>query len=328
MTIGFPRIASGPSLLDEDDVLPVLGRWRQQGLRTVLVTLTGVEGGAPRQPGAQMAVAEDGRYCGYLSGGCLEQAVALEAVDAMRSGGNRLVRYGKGSPYFDIKLPCGSGLDLYFDQGLRDGELTALLEHRGRRQSCVLRTVLGSGDSSVEIVDGAIPVSHCAGDVFVRAYPAAMRLALIGNGPALTGIAALAQAAGLDLVVWSTDDVTRGQLRASGVQSGSSEAELEAAIAGLDDASAAVVVFHDHEAEPGILRRLLARPCFYLGVLGNHAVHRARIDALRQLGVTTEALERLHAPVGSIANAKSKTTFAFGVLAEMLAEAKARNLIA
>jgi xanthine dehydrogenase accessory factor len=57
-------------------------------------------------------------------------------------------------------------------------------------------------------------------------------------------------------------------------------------------------------------------------------VHRARLDALRALGLGEEQLARLHAPVGSIPNAKSKATFAFGVLAEMLADAKAQNLIA
>src|ERR1044071_3768023 len=99
MTIEFQRITPGVNLLDEDDVLPMLDAWRRRGLRTALVTLVGVEGGAPRQPGAQMAVAEDGSYAGYLSGGCLEQAVALEARAVIASGVNRLVRYGKGSPY-------------------------------------------------------------------------------------------------------------------------------------------------------------------------------------------------------------------------------------
>lgn len=328
MTIGFQRITPGGTLLDEDDVLPMLQAWRSRGLRTALVTLVGVEGGAPRQPGAQMAVAEDGSYAGYLSGGCLEQAVALEAKAVIAEGRNRLVRYGKGSPYFDIQLPCGSGLDLYFDQGLGEAELAAMAEHRARRQTFALLTRLDDGVSRVERLDGPIQLSRHEGDAFARVYPAPIRLALIGNGPALTGIATLAQATGLDMLIWSTDEVTRGQLGACGLTSGESDGDLDAAIASLDQTSAAVVVFHDHDAEPRILRQLLVTPCFYLGVLGNHAVHRARIEALRAMGIGDDALGRLHAPVGTIANAKSKATFAIGVLAELLAEAKARNIIA
>ncbi len=328
MTIEFQRIIPGVNLLDEDDVLPMLQAWRRRGLRTALVTLVSVEGGSPRQPGAQMAVAEDGSYAGYLSGGCLEQAVALEAQAAISAGANRLVRYGKGSPYFDIRLPCGSGMDLYFDQVLGDEHVAGMLAHRAGRQTFALRTDLDSGASEVVEIAGSVPPSRREGQVFDRVYAPPIRLALIGNGPALTGIATLAHATGLDLTIWSTDEVTRSQLAAGNQAASSSDDDLSAAISSLDHASAAVVVFHDHEAEPRILRKLLETPCFYLGVLGNHAVHRARLDALRALGIGEEALARLHAPVGSIPNAKSKATFAFGVLAEMLADAKARNLIA
>jgi xanthine dehydrogenase accessory factor len=38
-------------------------------------------------------------------------------------------------------------------------------------------------------------------------------------------------------------------------------------------------------------------------------------------------LSRIRAPVGSIAGAKSKANLAVGVLAEMMTEAKGRNLI-
>lgn len=325
MTVCFT--VPGSSLLDEDDVLPVLRAWRQQGLRTALVTLVGVEGGAPRQPGAQMAVAEDGRYVGYLSGGCLEQAVALEAKEVIASAQNKLVRYGKGSPYFDIRLPCGSGLDLYFDQSLADAEIQAVLDNRDARRPSVLVTQLDLGTSRVELLDGDIPLSERSDTVFKRVYPAPIRLALIGNGPALSGIATLAKAAGLGVVTWTTDDATRGQLLAAGIQATALVPELDNVIADLDEASAAVVVFHDHEIEPSILMKLLQTKAFYLGVLGNRAVHRARRETLAAMGADPHQIERLHAPVGTIPNAKSKMTFAFGVLTELLSVAKAKNLV-
>lgn len=317
------------NLLDQDDVLPMLRFWRSNGMRVALVTLVGVEGGAPRQPGAQMAVAEDGAYVGYLSGGCLEQAVALEAKDVIARGENRLVRYGQGSPYFDIRLPCGSGLDLYFDQSLDVSVVEAMSAMRGRRQSFVLRTRLSSGASSAHALeDDRLQLSARTGDVFTRVYPAPLRLALIGNGPALTGIATLARATGVDTLVWSSDEATQLQLAQIGLEARSAPADVNEMIEVLDFTSAAVLVFHDHDAEPEILQRLLLRPCFYIGVLGNRAVHRARLDTLLQIGVDPQSFARIRAPVGSIPNAKSKTTFAFGVLTEMLAEAKAKNIIA
>ncbi|GHK94768.1 hypothetical protein ECZU18_43490 [Escherichia coli] len=48
------------------------------GKGAVLVTLVEIHGGAARPLGAQMVVREDGRYCGFVSGGCVEAAAALK----------------------------------------------------------------------------------------------------------------------------------------------------------------------------------------------------------------------------------------------------------
>jgi xanthine dehydrogenase accessory factor len=329
MTIGIQRFHSSPGLLADEDVLPRMQRWQAEGLRTALVTLVGVEGGAPRQPGAQMAVTEDGRSAGYLSGGCLEQAVALEAQAVIAERRNRLVRYGKGSPYFDIKLPCGSGLDLYFDQALDPGHLASMDALRAARRPFALRTDLSSGASSVDAVPVEAPMtsSRRAGGVFERIYVPALQVLLLGNGPGLVGIAAMAAAIGVEVQIFSEDDSTRVALAQFGLGSPLDEAHLPAAIQRLDFASAAVLVFHEHEKEQGILSALLETGCFYIGVLGNHAVHRDRIKALAARGVSAENLRRLRAPVGSIPGAKSKATLAVGVLAEMITEAKALNLV-
>ena len=47
------------------------------GKGAVLVTLVEIRGGAARPLGAQMVVREDGRYCGFVSGGCVEAAAAF-----------------------------------------------------------------------------------------------------------------------------------------------------------------------------------------------------------------------------------------------------------
>lgn len=82
------------------------------GKGAVLVTLVEIRGGAARPLGAQMVVREDGRYCGFVSGGCVEAAAAFEALEMMGSGRDREIRYGEGSPWFDIVLPCGGGITL------------------------------------------------------------------------------------------------------------------------------------------------------------------------------------------------------------------------
>ena len=44
-----------------------------------MVSLVDIDGGSPRPIGSQMAVAEDGKRFGFLTGGCAEEAIATEA---------------------------------------------------------------------------------------------------------------------------------------------------------------------------------------------------------------------------------------------------------
>src|SRR5690606_11914518 len=152
---------------------------------------------------------------GYLSGGCLEQAVALEAKAAIKAGANRLVRYGRGSPYFDVKLPCGSGLDLYFDQGLAPETLAGIEGMISRRQPATLHTDLATGAHAVRPADAdaAIPASLRDGGVFTRAILPPLRLVLIGSGPAVGAIARLVALIGFEIEVLSPDAVTLAEVR-------------------------------------------------------------------------------------------------------------------
>ena len=330
MTMTFQNFGPPAGLLAGEDVLPQIQRWQAEGQRCVLVTLVAIEGGAPRHPGAQMAVAEDGRFAGYLSGGCLEAAVVHEAQAVIAAGQNRLVRYGKGSPYFDIKLPCGSGLDLYFDQAIRAAQIADVIRLRAGRRACQLRTELSSGRSTVEdiMAGAAIAQSEREGGEFKRIYTPALRLLLLGNGPALAAMATLAAATGIELMVVSSDDATRAELAATHHRLNLDSALTAETLAQLDFATAAILYFHAHEQEPELLSQLLKTKCFYVGALGNHAVHRDRLAILAARGFSQSDLARIRAPVGSIAGAKSKATLAVGALAQMLEQAKVFNLVA
>jgi len=330
MTTTFQKVLPPAGLLSDDDVLPQLQSWQAMGQRTALVTLVGVEGGAPRQPGAQMAVAEDGSYAGYLSGGCLEQVVVFEAQAVIKEGRNRLVRYGKGSPYFDVKLACGGGLDVYFDQAIGPALVSDVLERRSQRQTCILRTNLATGASTVASLEtGATSHQGILRDgVFERNYPGRLRLVLLGSGPALTGMAALATATGIELSIPAGDDLTRAEIIAAGLGDRLAGGIPFDTLERLDEATAAVLYFHAHDQEPDLLFQILKSKCFYIGALGNHAVHRERLAVLAARGCSPTDLARIRAPVGLIAGAKSTATLAVGVLAELMIEAKALNYVA
>lgn len=317
------------SLLAQDNVLPVMWQWRCEGLRTALVTLVGIEGSSPRPLGAQMVVAEDGRYFGYLSGGCLERSIATEAQEVIRSGENRLVRYGRGSKYIDVRLPCNSGLDFYFDCTMDPEVLSASVLHLNARRQFSLETEFSTGVSTIGMTDECNQAGCVRYDNrFSRVFLPQPRLLLLGTGPALSGLAALARAMGLDTEVWTPDESTRNQVKDAGLDAIDARELPERTVERLDASSAVVLVFHDHELEPELLTRILKRNCFYIGALGSRTAHDARIQALVERGLEADDVARVRGPVGTIQGAKSKASLAIGILAEVMAEAKERRLIA
>ncbi len=75
-----------------------------------------VEGSGPRDPGATMAVNEDGEVAGSVSGGCVEGAVVSEALDILQTGERKVVTFGySDDEAYAVGLTCGGTIHLYIE---------------------------------------------------------------------------------------------------------------------------------------------------------------------------------------------------------------------
>ncbi|MGH7728736.1 MAG: XdhC family protein [Vulcanimicrobiaceae bacterium] len=99
------------------DILETLERWRGEGRRVALATVIAIEGSAPRDPGAAMAVDERGEVAGSVSGGCVEGAVYEEARQVLAGGRARSVRYGiSDAQATEVGLTCGGAIHLFIER--------------------------------------------------------------------------------------------------------------------------------------------------------------------------------------------------------------------
>jgi xanthine dehydrogenase accessory factor len=91
------------------DVLPDIDRWQRAGLRVAVARVVDVEGSGPREPGATMAVSENGEVAGSVSGGCVEGAVVEEALAVLAGDGRpRMCTFGYSDDQaFSVGLTCG-----------------------------------------------------------------------------------------------------------------------------------------------------------------------------------------------------------------------------
>ena len=99
------------------ELLDDIDRWRSAGKRVALARVVDIEGSGPRDPGAAMAVSEDGEVAGSVSGGCVEGAVVGEAL-AVLAGERRpgVVSFGySDDEAFAVGLTCGGIIRLYVE---------------------------------------------------------------------------------------------------------------------------------------------------------------------------------------------------------------------
>ena len=98
------------------EILDDIDRWRAAGRQVAVARVVDIEGSGPRDPGAAMAVSEDGEVVGSVSGGCVEGAVVTEALEVLETGERRMVTFGYcDDEAFAVGLTCGGTIHLFIE---------------------------------------------------------------------------------------------------------------------------------------------------------------------------------------------------------------------
>ncbi len=98
------------------DVLDDIEQWQSAGRRVALARVVALIGSGPRDPGAAMAVSDRGEVAGSVSGGCVEGAVVVEALEVLASGEPRLCTFGySDEEAFSVGLTCGGTIRIFIE---------------------------------------------------------------------------------------------------------------------------------------------------------------------------------------------------------------------
>lgn len=286
------------------------------GAPGTLAIITGIEGPSYRPLGAMMAVMDGRTRVGTLSSGCVEGDIAIHAEEASVSSAPRSVRYGLGSPFKDIQLPCGGGLDIMLVPEPDRAVLRAVLDRNRAREAC---TLVVDGDTGALSLAEAGATGWDGARFNIRIEPE-IAFFVFGKGPEASTFAALARSAGFPTVLCSPDDETLAAGREAGCETRHLLGQRFPEDLAPDRRTAIVLFFHDHEWEPPILKAALDSPAFYIGAQGSRRARMTRDAELSALGVPDAALDRLKGPVGLVQSARDARTLAVSVLAEVLAE--------
>lgn len=284
----------------------------------VLAVITDTEGPSYRPVGATMALLPDGSRIGTLSSGCIEADLGLHAQSCLKTGTPMSLRYGQRSPFKDITLPCGGGLDILLIPRPGLEALTGVAKSRAARQPAAL--FLGPDTGTLALAPHG-PSGWLDGRFRVAVTPE-IAFFVFGKGPESSTFAAMAHSAGYDVILCSPDDETRHFARAAGCATHRLTQKSFPETLAPDAYSAVVLFFHDHDWEPPILLHALRTPAFYVGAQGSQRARDLRCMEMTALGASEAELARLRGPIGLIPSVRDARTLAVSVLAEILDVAK------
>ncbi|MBH01507.1 MAG: xanthine dehydrogenase [Acidimicrobiaceae bacterium] len=98
------------------EIVKDIRRWQKQGKKIAVARVIDLDGSGPRLPGAAMAVTEEGEVAGSVSGGCVEGAVVLEALEVIKNNERHIVSFGySDEEAFSVGLTCGGTVHLFIE---------------------------------------------------------------------------------------------------------------------------------------------------------------------------------------------------------------------
>src|SRR6056297_1569807 len=119
--------------------------WHRAGKGAVLATVIETWGSATRAVGAQMVVSGAGEMEGSVSGGCVEGAVVVEAMDMVGSTTGKMLEFGVSD---DVGLACGGRIRVWVEPvgpGLSEDMLADLVAARAARRAVAYEVNTASG---------------------------------------------------------------------------------------------------------------------------------------------------------------------------------------
>jgi len=311
----------------DTEVLRQALAWLGQGQAVYLATVMQTWGSAPRQPGALLAVSADGRVCGSVSGGCIEDDLIDRAKRGALPAKPELVKYGvTADEATRFGLPCGGTLELLVEPLAGAGWLQAVLDEVVAHRLVARTLDLATGQSTLAPATPA-DASGRQGQACRTVYGPHWRLLIIGANQTARILAEIATALEFHVMVCDPREEFFAQWQLPEVELRTGMPDDTVLEIGVDARTAIVAVTHDPKLDDMALLEALKSPAFYVGALGSRTNQAKRRERLRMFDLQDDQIDRLHGPVGLPIGSRTPAEIAVAIAAELV-QVRNRQVIA
>ena len=312
-----------------DDIPALALDWHRAGRGAALATVVETWGSAPRPVGSQLVIDREGAMEGSVSGGCVEGAVVIEALESLEDGKARLLEFGvSDDDAFSAGLACGGRIRVLVEPAggsLAEATLAALVEARAARRPVAyvldLEALAGGGIAEPAAYPDRFRADKSGvekdGRTFIAIHNPPLRMIVIGAVHIAQPLVGMARASGYDVKVIDPRPAFAAAARFPGQAILEDYPDEVMPGLGLDARTAVVTLTHDPKIDDPAIREALVSEVFYLGCLGSKRTHAKRLERLEAAGYSNEAIARIHAPVGLAIGARSPAEIAISIMAEI-----------
>jgi len=319
-------------------VFPAAIKWLEDGLSVTLATVIETWGTAPRPVGSLLAICQDGRFEGSVSGGCIEGAVIKESETVFENGKPRSMTFGVSDEQaWEVGLTCGGEITVY----LRKIPSAEYLKNIEAAIPTVVAIDLDTGEdwrmgesefpSTLGVAAQNALTDDKSGKVtdtpyFLQALNPPLRMIVVGAVHITQALAPMATLAGFDVSVIDPRQAYATPERFPDVRLLTDWPDEAMAKIKPDARTAVVLLCHDSKIDdPGLIAALKS-DAYYIGALGSRRTQEKRRNRMFEEGFSEDDLARIKGPVGLDLGGRSHAEIAVSILAEAIAMRYGKNL--
>lgn len=301
--------------------------WHRAGVGAVLATVIETWGSAPRRVGSQLVISGDGQIEGSVSGGCVEGAVIMEALEALEETTARELEFGvSDDDAFAVGLACGGTIRVLLEPigSVLSAEVLAdLVAARSARRPVAYVVDLDTGERRLDLSghEDRFRMDRSGFEEnsrrFVAIHNPPLRLVVVGAVHITQALLPMARIAGYDPLVIDPREAFASSDRFPGETLVHDWPDEAVEAHGLDSRTALVLLTHDPKLDDPALHAALRSDCFYIGALGSKRTHAKREARLTEAGFTAGEIARIHGPIGLDIGASGPPEIAVSILSEM-----------
>lgn len=310
------------------DIVKAHLKAKQDGLKTVLVTVVALDGSSYRKPGVRMLIIEDNEMIGAVSGGCVEKDILQQSQSVFKDGMSKMMTYDGR-----YRLGCEGVLYILLEEFKPNEAFFEVFENCLKsREAFIITSNYLKKEGTFQGIGSAVEINgknyclskktktHITLLQFTQHMPPCFKLMIFGTEHDAVKLCQLASFNGWEVTVVSGPLESKTIKNFSGATAFYSVSPDDLELKSIDNQTAIVLMSHNFANDLKYLLELKDTKPVYIGMLGPLYRREKLLSQFLEYcpDVDEQFLERIHGPAGLNIGAETPQEIAISILSEIL----------